>query len=160
MTGSIFSAYSDVIEGCGIVYGPDAIKTFLPHREPMLLVEKMWLDEDGTGHSEYTVKDDDFFVRGYAPDNKTVPFNILCEIMAQGCAIVVKDKLAQGYMPLFAGIEHIEFINPVKAGDLCECEGRIIGERAGIYIAETTLTVGEKICCAGQIMLALVPAAN
>ena len=159
MTGFFSQTYETPAEG--LVYGPEEIKAILPHREPMLLVEKMWLDEEeGIGHSEYTVKPDDFFVRGYAPDGRTVPFNILCEIMAQGCAIVVKDQLMQGLRPLFAGIEHLEFISPVHAGDKCECEGRLVGERAGICFAEVSLSVEGRLCCAGQIQLALVPAVN
>ena len=40
------------------------IKQFLPHREPMLLVEEAEI-VDGVAHCKYTIKEDEFFTRGH-----------------------------------------------------------------------------------------------
>lgn len=66
------------------------IKQFLPHREPMLLVDEAEIDENGIAHCKYTIKEDEFFTRGHFPGNPIVPGVIQCEIMAQSCAILVK----------------------------------------------------------------------
>ena len=37
------------------------IKKFLPHREPMLLMDEAEIDENGVAHCKYTIKEDEFF---------------------------------------------------------------------------------------------------
>ena len=49
------------------------IKKFLPHREPMLLVDEAEIDENGVAHCKYTIKEDEFFTRGHFPGNPIVP---------------------------------------------------------------------------------------
>lgn len=39
----------------------EEIKNIIPHREPMLLVDEIYLNEDGTSTGIYTVKGDEFF---------------------------------------------------------------------------------------------------
>ena len=78
------------------------IKKFLPHREPMLLIETAYIDDEGVAHSTYRIKEDEFFTRGHFPGNPVVPGVILCEIMAQSCAIMVKDDLPDN-MTLYVG---------------------------------------------------------
>ena len=36
----------------------EEIKQFLPHREPMLLVDEAEIDENGLAHCKYTIKED------------------------------------------------------------------------------------------------------
>ena len=71
----------------------EEIKQFLPHREPMLLVDEAEIDENGLAHCKYTIKEDEFFTRGHFPGNPIVPGVIQCEIMAQSCAIMVKEDI-------------------------------------------------------------------
>ena len=67
----------------------EEIKGLLPHREPMLLVDELELGQDGTAHGKYRVRGDEFFLQGHFPGNPVVPGVILCEIMAQSCALLV-----------------------------------------------------------------------
>ena len=71
----------------------DEIKQYLPHREPMLLVDEMTLDENHVAHSKYHVTGEEFFLQGHFPGEPVVPGVILCEIMAQSCALLMKDDL-------------------------------------------------------------------
>ena len=48
-------------------FDKEAIKTFLPHREPMLLIDEATIDDDGVGHCRYTIKEDEFFTAGISP---------------------------------------------------------------------------------------------
>ena len=45
----------------------EEIKSILPHREPMLLIDEAFLDESGNAHGIYTVKGDEWFLQGHFP---------------------------------------------------------------------------------------------
>lgn len=134
----------------------EAIKTILPHREPMLLVDELILDDEGVGHAKYTIKEDEYFTRGHFPGNPIVPGVIQCEIMAQSCAILVKDDIP-GNITLYAGLNNVRFKNAVKPGDTCEVECNLVAKKAGLYFCSAKLTVGGKLCCKGDLQFALVP---
>ena len=89
------------------------IKSFMPHREPMLLIEHAEITGEGEAYATYRIKEDEFFTRGHFPGNPIVPGVILCEIMAQSCAVSVKDFIP-GHMTLYAGIDKVRFKNAVK----------------------------------------------
>lgn len=134
----------------------EEIKTFLPHREPMLLIETAYIDEEGVAHCTYRIKEDEFFTRGHFPGNPLVPGVILCEIMAQSCAILVKDEIP-GHLTLYAGIDRVRFKNAVKPGDLCEVSATLVERRGQLFFCSAKLTVNGKLCCKGETSFALVP---
>ena len=72
----------------------EEIKQFLAHREPMLLVDEIDIDENKIAHGKYTVKGDEHFLQGHFPGHPVVPGVILCEIMGQCCALLVKERFA------------------------------------------------------------------
>ena len=137
----------------------EEIKTFLPHREPMLLIETAYIDEEGVAHCTYRIKEDEFFTRGHFPGNPLVPGVILCEIMAQSCAILVKDEIP-GHLTLYAGIDRVRFKNAVKPGDLCEVSATLVERRGQLLFCSAKLTVNGKLCCKGEPSFALVPIAQ
>ena len=50
----------------------DEIRTILPHREPMLLLDDVTREGDASvGH--YTVRGDEFFLQGHFPGQPIVP---------------------------------------------------------------------------------------
>ena len=134
----------------------EEIKKHIPHREPMLLVDETSLDPDGTGHGKYRIREDEFFCRGHFPGNPVVPGVILCEIMAQSCAILVKDEIP-GNVTLYAGIDKVRFKNTVRPGDLCEVTASLDDRRGQLFFCSAKLTVNGKLCCKGEPSFALVP---
>ena len=71
----------------------EEIMEFLPHREPMLLVDEMEVDENRVVHARYTVTGREYFLQGHFPGYPVVPGVILCEIMGQCCSLLVKEQL-------------------------------------------------------------------
>ncbi len=132
------------------------IMQLLPHREPMLLVDRMETDADGIVHAWYTIPDDPFYCRGHFPGNPIVPGVILCEIMAQStCQLfpeVFKDHLL-----MYRGLDQVKFRREVHPGDLCETQARLVERKGSIFVCDTTLSVAGQRCAQAHITLAAVP---
>ena len=133
----------------------EELKEFLPHRDPMLLVDEIEIDTDGIGHAKNRIKENEFFCQGHFPDNPIVPGVIQLEIMAQSCALLVKDDLP-GKTTLYSGISNAKFKVIVRPGDLCEITTRLTSKRGPLYFCKAELSVGGKICCLGELSFALV----
>ncbi|MBP5171886.1 MAG: beta-hydroxyacyl-ACP dehydratase [Bacteroidales bacterium] len=133
----------------------EEIKQLLPHREPMLLVDEMSLDSDGVAHGKYRVRGDEFFLQGHFPGHPTVPGVIMCEIMGQCGAMLVKDYLA-GRTPFYSGIDKARFKSSVYPGDTIEVTARIVNKRGMIFFIEAKAEVRGKICTLANVSFALV----
>lgn len=133
----------------------EELKEYIPHREPMLLIDEIELGEDGRCYAKYRVKEDEIFCQGHFPGNPIVPGVILCEIMAQSCALLVKEDL-KGMTPLYTGIDNVRFKNIVKPGDLCEVTARLKSRRGPMFFCEAMLMVDGMLCCKGDLSFALI----
>ena len=133
----------------------EELKEFLPHRDPMLLVDEIEIDAEGTAHARYRIKEDEFFCRGHFPGNPIVPGVIQCEIMAQSCALLVKDEIV-GKTTLYSGIDNVRFKHPVYPGDLCEITAHLKRKRGNLFFCDAELHVDGQLCCQGSLSFALV----
>lgn len=133
----------------------EELKEYLPHREPMLLVDRIDIDDEGVCHAEYRVKEDEFFCMGHFPGNPIVPGVIQCEIMAQSCALLVKEEI-KGKTTLYTGIDKVRFKHLVRPGDLVEVTARLKSRRASLFYCDAVLKVDGNICCKGELSFALV----
>jgi 3-hydroxyacyl-[acyl-carrier-protein] dehydratase len=133
----------------------EELKAFLPHRDPMLLVDEMELDAEGVCHAKYLVKENEYFCSGHFPGNPIVPGVIECEIMAQSCALLVKEDLL-GKTTLYTGIDKVRFKSIVKPGDLCEITARLLSRKGPMVFCQAELRVKGNLCCKGELSFALV----
>ena len=132
----------------------DEIKTILPHREPMLLVEE--LEQDGEfAQGKYRVKGDEWFLQGHFPDAPVVPGVILCEILAQTVGILLRDKLEVGQVPMYTSMKEVRFKAPVKPGDLFQTRCRITRAKHPFYFAEGEGYVGDTLCVKSTFSFAI-----
>ncbi len=132
------------------------IKKILPHREPMLLVDEVYLNEDGSATGYYTVKGDEFFLQGHFPGNPVVPGVILCEIMAQASCLMFKDKMTEGKLPFYTGLDRVKFRNQVKPGDKIRIDTKITNEKEPFYFLSGELSVDGKVCMNGKFSFAIL----
>ena len=132
----------------------DEIKTILPHREPMLLVEE--LEQDGEfALGKYRVKGDEWFLQGHFPGAPVVPGVILCEILAQTVGILLRDKLEVGQVPMYTSMKEVRFKAPVKPGDLFQTRCRITRAKHPFYFAEGEGYVGDTLCVKSTFSFAI-----
>ncbi len=130
------------------------IKEFLPHREPMLLVD--WTEKDGDViRSTYHVTGEEWFLRGHFPDFPVVPGVIVCEIMAQSCSLIVGEGL-KGHTPFYAGLDKVRFKRMVRPGDTVEVVAKPISIRGALYVIGAQATVDGQLACKGELTFYLM----
>ena len=95
------------------------IKKILPHRPPMLLVDRI-IDlvpfESGVGIKNVTMNEP--FFPGHFPGNPIMPGVFILEAMAQvgGIAMLYPEE-NRGKIALFGGMDNVKFKKPVVPGD-------------------------------------------
>ena len=136
----------------------EEIKGILPHRDPMLLVDRMEVDENGVGHAWYTIPEDPFYCRGHFPGNPIVPGVILLEIMAQGTTQLYKEAFKDNLV-VYRGLEGVKFKGVVKPGDTCETTCTLKEHMGRLYVCDAVLSVAGKRCAQAQITVAEAPKA-
>ena len=135
----------------------EEIKTILPHREPMLLLDEAYLNEDGTATGYYTVRGDEFFLRGHFPGKPVVPGVIQCEIMAQSACILFADKMREkDVLPLYTGLDKVRFRGMVVPGDKIRIDTRILRQSHPMYLLHGELSVDGKKCMSGDFSFAIM----
>ena len=138
-----------------IEFDKEELKKYMPHRDPMLLVDNTRLGDDGIVTSEYTIPDDPYYTRGHFPGFPIVPGVILCEIKAQGSVLLFSEKLI-GRLALYAGMDKVRFKKSVHPGDKVVVRSRILNTRDMFISVDAKATVNDELCASGQLSFMLV----
>ena len=135
----------------------EEIKKILPHREPMLLVDEAYLNEDGTATGFYKVRGDEFFLQGHFPGNPIVPGVIQCEMMAQSACIMFEEKMkSKDATPVYTGLDKVRFRGMIKPGDTIRIDTKLIRDAHPMYLLHGELTVDGKKCMSGDFSFAIL----
>lgn len=135
----------------------EEIMRILPHRDPMLLLDDVE-DRDGEAIGHYTVRGDEFFLKGHFPGSPIVPGVILCEILAQSACILLQDAMEEGKMTVYTGLNNVKFRSPVKPGDRVETRCRIRRVKHPFFFAEGTVNVDGRLCVSAEFSVAITGA--
>lgn len=133
----------------------EQLQSILPHREAMLLVDAAEV-RDGIAFGKKKINGDEWFLQGHFPGKPVVPGVILCEILAQSAGVCLADKMGEGKLPFFAGIEKAKFKRPVIPGDVFETKCEIKRVMEPFYFAEGIGSVDGTECVRASFSFALV----
>jgi 3-hydroxyacyl-[acyl-carrier-protein] dehydratase len=131
----------------------EQIKTLLPHRPPMLLVEKLTdivLSESATGYKAVSVNEP--FFMGHFPERAVMPGVLIVEAMAQtaGALVVYSLKGKASSSVYFLTIDQVRFRKPVVPGNLLRMPVKKIRQRGPVWKFEGQAFVGDELCAEAQ----------
>jgi 3-hydroxyacyl-[acyl-carrier-protein] dehydratase len=131
----------------------EQIKQLLPHRPPMLLVEKL-ADivprESATGYKAVSINEP--FFMGHFPDKAVMPGVLLVEAMAQTAGALVVHSVSgkTGPAVYFLTIEKARFRKPVVPGDLLRMPVKKLAQRGPVWKFEGQAFVGDTLCAEAE----------
>ncbi|MGK5074963.1 3-hydroxyacyl-ACP dehydratase FabZ [Janthinobacterium sp. ZB1P44] len=134
-----------------------AIKSLLPHRYPLLLVDRV-LDWEAnktiTAIKNVTVNEE--FFQGHFPHKPVMPGVLMIEALAQTAALL--SFLSMGVKPdensvvYFVGIDNARFKRPVEPGDQLKMDVEILRVSRGIWKYKAVGSVDGKVALEAELM--------
>ncbi|HKJ41577.1 MAG TPA: bifunctional UDP-3-O-[3-hydroxymyristoyl] N-acetylglucosamine deacetylase/3-hydroxyacyl-ACP dehydratase [Sunxiuqinia sp.] len=135
------------------------IKTFLPHRFPFLLIDKITEIKDDyiVGVKNVTVNEP--FFQGHFPEEPVMPGVLLIEAMAQCGGLYVLHSRTEKYSTYFIRIDNVKFRRKVVPGDTLVFKIVLTSPiRRGIANMKGSCYVGETLVAEGEFMAQIVKA--
>ncbi len=136
------------------------ILKYLPHRYPMLLIDRVV--EFQHGESLVAIKNVSYnepYFQGHFPNRPVMPAVIILEAMAQATGILVlrsMDKLpSEKSIYYFVGIDGARFRRPVEPGDQLRIEVNLLRSSRGIWKLRSNASVDGEIVANGDLMGAM-----
>ena len=141
------------------------IKQYLPHRYPLLLVDRVLDWESGkriTAIKNVTANEE--FFNGHFPSKPVMPGVLMIEAMAQTAAILSfltkNQKPDENTLVYFLGIDGVRFKRPVVPGDQLRMEVEITRYSRGIWKYKATGSVDGQLAVEAELMCTLREAAE
>lgn len=133
------------------------IMRILPHRYPMLLIDRITEIEPmvyAKGYKNITANEPMF--AGHFPGNPLFPGVYMIEALAQlgGAAVMQPGDLARK-TPYLAGIDKVKFRRPVIPGDRLDMEARVVKTRRNIGWVSVEASVEGKAVVSGDLMFSI-----
>jgi 3-hydroxyacyl-[acyl-carrier-protein] dehydratase len=141
------------------------IKEYLPHRYPLLLVDRVLNWESGksiTAIKNVTVNEE--FFNGHFPNKPVMPGVLMIEALAQTAALL--SFLTKGVKPdansivYFLGIDGARFKRPVEPGDQLKMDVEIIRYARSIWKYKAVGSVDGQIAVEAELMCTMRNAAD
>lgn len=146
-------------------YSSDDIKRMLPHRWPMLMIDRAYDVVPGvSGRGVKSVSVNEPFFAGHYPDHSIMPGVMIVEAMAQLVAVVYVAELvesadgaaaqeASGSVGYLGSISSMKFSRLVVPGDQLLLEAKL-GQRFGsLRSVSVRASVGTELAAAGSLIV-------
>ena len=137
----------------------DEIRTYLPHRYPFLLVDRVVELVPGESIVAYkNLSINEAFFDGHFPGKPIFPGVLLLEAMAQAAGILgfkSKNKTpADGSIYYFAAADELRFRRPCVPGDRVTLRATLLSERRGIARFAVSADVDGELAASATILCA------
>jgi len=132
--------------------------SFLPHRYPFLLVDRI-LEVEGdkriVGLKNVTINEP--FFQGHFPGAPVMPGVLILESMAQVAGVMIYRDLPDKHSKLiyFTGIENAKFRRPVLPGDQLRIEMELLNRRDNFGKMSGQATVDGKLVAEAIVKFAI-----
>ena len=123
----------------------------LPHRYPMLLVDRV--ESITLGESIHAVKAVSFnesFFQGHFPGRPIMPGVLIIEALAQAAGLLAMESFGltgTGRLVYFMAIEDAKFRTPVEPGCLLDLRVSFVQKRAKVCKFSGRAMLGDKLAC-------------
>ena len=133
------------------------ILEYLPHRYPILLVDRVLECEPGKSiHAIKNVTINEPFFNGHFPHHPVMPGVLILEALAQAAAILsfktMGSKPDDKSVYYFAGIDGARFKKPVTPGDQLNLHVEIIASKRGIWKFKAEARVDGQLATEAELM--------
>ena len=131
----------------------------LPHREPMLLLDRVVRMVPGESIvAEYTAAAENPVFSGHFPDQPVFPGSLQIEAMAQAADVMLlSTDRHRGKTPLLRGLGRANFHTPVLPGKCLEIHAALLGERPemGATVCRGQIFVDGTLASDAEIILSM-----
>ncbi|MCL6546874.1 MAG: 3-hydroxyacyl-ACP dehydratase FabZ [Bryobacteraceae bacterium] len=135
----------------------EEIRKILPHRYPMLLVDRIveLEPERIVGIKNVTVNEP-FFV-GHFPDYPVMPGVLIIEAMAQVAGVLVLKEIPDraNKLVFLAGVDNAKFRRPVLPGDQLRIEMKVVKKKASVAKMQGQATVDGNVVAEVEVLCKL-----
>lgn len=135
------------------------ILTYLPHRYPFLLVDRILEIQEGEsliGLKNVTMNEACFM--GHFPEKPIMPGVLILEALAQAAGVLAyktsKTSPADGTLFLFAGIDNARFRRVVIPGDQLRLEVKVLRAKREMWKLACAAYVDNELACSAELLSA------
>jgi len=137
------------------------IRDLLPHRYPMLLVDRvLGIEDDNRIVGIKNVTANEEFFQGHFPEQPIFPGVLMLEALAQLGVIFAKicsDSVDKNQLYVFAGADEVRFRRPVVPGDVLKLEMSLIARKRAIWKMKGVASVDGEVAIEGILTAAVFP---